>query len=127
MNRRHAVCRPHLNREVAEVVRYIRQHACDGLRMKDLVERTVLTPVTLKRRFQRVLGRSPKAEIVRVQLARAKQLLADTDFNLSQIALAAGFGYPEYLIAVFKKKTGQTPGQYRAAVERLAPVPPHVG
>jgi LacI family transcriptional regulator len=74
-----------------------------------------MTRVTLKRRFVKLLGRSPKAEIVRVQLTRVKQLLVETDLSQARIAELAGFNHPEYLSALFKQKMGQTPGQYRAA------------
>ena len=41
------------------------------------------------------------------------QLLAETDLPLKQIADKTGFEHPEYLSTAFKKRTGQTPGQYR--------------
>src|SRR5262249_1686120 len=68
----------------------------------------------LERQFSKNLGRTPKAEIVRVQLDRVKQLLAETVCPLKKIALEAGFKHTEYMCAGFKSKFGQTPGQYRA-------------
>jgi AraC-like DNA-binding protein len=69
----------------------------------------------LERRFAALVGRAPKAEILQVQLQRAKELLASTDFPLNVIAEKAGFKHPEYFNAIFKKKTGTTPGRYRTA------------
>jgi LacI family transcriptional regulator len=34
---------------------------------------------------------------------------------LAQIASLAGYAHPEYMSVVFKRETGQTPGQFRAA------------
>jgi LacI family transcriptional regulator len=107
------------DREVAQAVRFIREHACEGINVEDLLQEVPVTRVTLKRRFERLLGHSPKAEMVRVQLARVKQLLVETDFSLAQVAVLAGFKHAEYLSAVFKQKTGQTPGQYREVHQRL--------
>ena len=59
------------------------------------------------------LGRSPKDEILRVRLNRAKQLLAQTDFSLAMVTKKVGFEHTEYLSVIFKKKTGLTPGQFR--------------
>ena len=65
-----------------------------------------------------LLGRSPKAEILRVQLDRAKQLLMDSDLSLALVAEKAGFEHPEYMSRVFKKKIGMPPGQFRAVEGR---------
>jgi LacI family transcriptional regulator len=59
------------------------------------------------------MGRSPKAEVVRLRLEKVKRLLADTDWNLSQIAEKTGFNYGEYLHTVFTQKNGITPGEFR--------------
>jgi len=61
------------------------------------------------------LGRSPQAERRAVRLRRVQQLLAETDWTLPRIAEAAGIEHPEYLSVVFKRETGQTPGQFRQA------------
>jgi AraC-like DNA-binding protein len=59
------------------------------------------------------MGHSPKHEILNFRLNRAKQLLAETDFPLSLIAEKIGLEHTEYLSRIFKKKTGQTPVEYR--------------
>jgi LacI family transcriptional regulator len=71
----------------------------------------------LERRFRKYLKRSPQIEIRSVQLKRVKQLLAETDLPLERIAALAGFEHPEYMSVVFKRETGQTPGQYRRATQ----------
>lgn len=73
---------------------------------------------TLERRFAEVLGRSPKDEILRVRLARVKQLLIDTDHPLTTIARLVGMEHHEYLSALFKAKTGETPGNFRKRMGR---------
>ena len=101
------------DREVAGADRFIRENACKGIKVDDVLEAVPLSRSVLERRFVQLLGRTPKAEIVRVQLERVKQLLAETDFPLAQVAAMTGFEHPEYLSVVFKNKTGQTPGMYR--------------
>jgi LacI family transcriptional regulator len=71
----------------------------------------------LERRFRKYLGRSPQAEINRGRIKRIRQLLAETDLPLSRIAELVGYEHPEYMSVVFKRETGQTPGQYRAEVQ----------
>jgi LacI family transcriptional regulator len=102
--------------EIAKAVRLIRARACDGLTVHDLLELCPLSANALERRFTRLLGRTPKAEIIRVRLQRVVELLAEADLSLAAIAARTGFTHPEYLSAVFKEKMGTTPGQYRRRV-----------
>ena len=102
------------DRHIAAAARSIREHACDGINVSHVLKAVPLSRSSLERRFARVLGRSPKAEILRVQLERAKKLLAETEFPLSLIAEKSGFKHPEYLSVIFKKKAGLTPGRFRA-------------
>jgi LacI family transcriptional regulator len=106
--------------DLAGAVRFIRDHACEGITVEDVLTQIPLSWSGLERQFSKILGRSPKAEITRVQLERVKHLLSETDLPLKDIAARSGFAHTEYLSVVFKKKTGQTPGQYRKHVQRGA-------
>jgi LacI family transcriptional regulator len=102
--------------EIAEAVRLIRTRACDGLTVAELVQACSLSASSLERRFTRLLGRTPKAEIIRVRLQHVVELLAEPSLSLAAVADQCGFKYPEYLNAVFKKQFGMSPGQYRRRV-----------
>ncbi len=102
------------DRHITTATQYIREHACEGIDVSNVLKVVPLSRSTLERRFYRVLGHSPKEEILRTRLARAKQLLAETDFSLAQVASKVGFEHPEYLSVIFKKKTTLTPGEFRA-------------
>jgi len=101
------------DREVAAAVRLIRQQACDGVTVADLLRQVPLSRRVLERRFTRCVGRTPHAEILRVKLNRVKQLLAETDLSVEAIAGLAGFEHPEYLSVTFKRETGVRPGAFR--------------
>jgi LacI family transcriptional regulator len=108
---------------VAAALRIIRAHACDGLNVDDLLghlsrQSLLVSRSTLERRFAEVLGHSPKDEILRVRLARIKQLLIDTDYPLTTIARLVGVEHHEYLSALFKAQTGETPGSFRQRMGR---------
>jgi LacI family transcriptional regulator len=98
---------------IAATVRQIRQHACDGITVADLLRQVPLSRRVLESRFQRCLGRTPHAEIVRVKLNRAKQLLLETDLSVEAIARLAGFEHPEYFSVTFKREVGLRPGAFR--------------
>jgi LacI family transcriptional regulator len=98
---------------VATALRYIREQACEGISVADVLKQVPLTRSVLERQFRRYVGRSPQEEIRQVQLKRARQLLAESDLSLAQIAPLAGYRHPEYMSVVFKRLTGETPGQFR--------------
>jgi LacI family transcriptional regulator len=102
------------DRSIATALAVIREHACEGLDVSALLKAVPLSRSSLERRFVRLLGRSPNAEILRVKLNRTKQLLMDSDLPLIVIAEKAGFESQEYMSRVFKKKLGMTPGQFRS-------------
>jgi LacI family transcriptional regulator len=107
--------------ETAEAVRLIRTRACGGLTVRQLLASCSLSSSSLERRFTQLLGRTPKAEILRVKVQRVQELLAHTDLSLAAIAARTGFKYPEYMSYVFKQRVGMTAGQYRSRVGQSSP------
>jgi LacI family transcriptional regulator len=101
------------DRELARVCRFIRQHACEGINVKDVAEFTSLSRRQLERRFREELQRTPHEEITAIQVAKVKQLLCESDMTLEQITPIAGYSHKERLSAVFKRETGQAPGAFR--------------
>jgi len=107
------------DRNVAAALSYIREHACRGTSVEAVLKHAAASRSQLEKKFRRYLGRSPQSEIRRVQVARIKQLLIDTDFPLKKIADLTGFEHVEYLSVVFKRFTGETPGGYRKKRQNL--------
>jgi LacI family transcriptional regulator len=102
------------DQQIAAAVRFIREHACEGIDVSDVLRAVPMSRSTLDRRFVNILGRSPKDEILRVRLGRVKQLLAETDFPLSLISEKAGLEHVEHLSRIFKSRVGLTPSEFRA-------------
>jgi LacI family transcriptional regulator len=101
------------DRDVARAVQFIREHACEGINVSDVLRAVPLSRRVLEQRFQRLLGCTPREEILHVRLARVKQLLGETDLPLYLVAERTGFEHVEYLSVVFKRETGRTPSAWR--------------
>ncbi|HSU69636.1 MAG TPA: DNA-binding transcriptional regulator [Tepidisphaeraceae bacterium] len=99
--------------EVSAAVRYIREHACDGIGIDQVLEVVPLSRRALESRFRKLLGRTPHEEIVRVQIERARELLTQTDLPLKAIANRLSIPHAEYLNVLFKRVVGEPPGTYR--------------
>jgi LacI family transcriptional regulator len=106
--------------DVAAALRLIRERARHGLTVAEVLREVPLSRSLLERRMRQAIGRTPKAEILRVQLDGVRELLAETNLSLDQIAHRAGYKHTQNMVELFKKKFGQTPGAYRRAVQKGA-------
>ena len=99
--------------DIATALRFIREHALEGINVADVVRHVPLSRRVLESRFKKILGRSPHEELTRLKLERIKQLLTETDLSLSEIARRTGFEHDEYMCVFFRKLEGMPPGQFR--------------
>ena len=98
---------------VAAALRFIRERACYGVTVQEVLGHLAVSRSWLERSFRKLLNRSPQAEIRNVQLKRCKELLRTTTLSLEKIAQLTGFEHPEYMNVVFKREVGETPGRFR--------------
>jgi LacI family transcriptional regulator, galactose operon repressor len=105
------------DRQLAAGARFLREHVFEAITVNDVARAAGMSRRVFERRFVNQVGRAPKTEVLRLRLERVKELLADTDWTLAQIAESTGFKYSEYLHAVFTQKMGTTPGKFRAAAK----------
>ena len=103
------------NPEVAAAIAFIHQHSCEPIRVADVVEAVQVSRSTLEARFK-ALGRTIHGEIQRLQVERARFLIATTDLPIKQIAAMAGFAHVHYMTTIFRQHTGWTPAEYRKHV-----------
>ncbi len=104
--------------EVASVVRFVREHACEGIDLHDIVEYSGFSRSTLLRKTKKVLGRSLHEEIIRVRLQRVHYLLTETNLSIESITHKSGFNHRQYMGKVFKAEYGETLAEYRKRFHR---------
>jgi LacI family transcriptional regulator len=98
---------------IAAAWRFIRERACEGIQVGEVVRAAGLTRRVLDRRFLELTGRTPRDEIARQRVERMRQLLAETDLTIAEIALRTGFDHVEYATVFFQRETGMTPSAFR--------------
>jgi len=101
------------DRQLAAGLRFLRENAFRHIDMNQVARAAGLSRRVLERRFLTQVGRSPKAEVIRLRVERAKELLLETAWSLAEVAEKTGFTHGEYLHSVFTLKTGMTPGEFR--------------
>lgn len=104
--------------DVAAALHFIRENACTGINVSDVVRQTNLSRRVLETRFNRLLGRTPHAEITRLRIERVKRLLVETDLPLAAIAERTGYRHVEYLTVAFRNIVGVPPSVFRQEAAR---------
>jgi LacI family transcriptional regulator len=99
--------------DLVQAVAFIRERACQGIDVEDVVRAVGVSRATLERKFAACLQTTPRHAILRVQMDRVKWLLAESDCSLDQIAQRTGYKTQSHLSVAFKRETGVTPGEYR--------------
>jgi LacI family transcriptional regulator len=108
------------NAEVAEAIRYIREHACRPCTVPDVLNHVPVGRRWLERQFASTLGRTPHDEIIRVRIDAAQRLLLHPEISLDEIAARCGFSAYQNFIRTFRQMTGITPAAYRRTALRGA-------
>ena len=106
------------DRALVSALGFIRDNLGTKLRMDQVARVVGLSRSVLERRFAEILGTSPAAYLANARLDRVRQLLAETDMPVAEIAEQAGYGAPEYMTAMFQRKFSITPLRYRKEMRR---------
>ncbi|HET8903222.1 MAG TPA: helix-turn-helix transcriptional regulator, partial [Saccharospirillum sp.] len=84
------------------------------LTLTDMAEVTGLSDYHFARMFKQATGYPPHRYVLHRRLTRARQLLADTPLNMTEIALRCGFGSSSHFSNRFRAETGVSPTVYRS-------------
>ncbi len=99
--------------EVANILRFIRKQAKDGITVTDILKAFPISRRSLEQRFREKVDRSPAEEIRRARFEHVCRLLLDTDKSIATIAHESGFASGAGLSQAFQQHFQQTPGNYR--------------
>ena len=112
--------------DVAAAVEYIRQHACEHIRVADVLKDIVISRSTLETRFRKIMHKTIHDEIQQTMLIRAQQLIVEGKLTLRQVANKAGFAHAQHMNKLFHQRLGQTPGEFQQMVQLGLPTRPSV-
>jgi LacI family transcriptional regulator len=98
---------------IARVIEAVRDRACKGLTIADLVDVAGMPRWKLEKRFKEIVGHSIHDDMVRVRLAETRRLIRTTDLPLKVVATRSGFHSVAYMTTVFRRSFGITPALFR--------------
>jgi AraC-like DNA-binding protein len=95
------------------ILTYIDEHPGSALGLSQLAKQASVTPAHFSRAFKKLTGLNVTEYVTAKRIIRAKELLIETDANISDIAERCGFESLPHFHRMFKKLTGMTPAYYK--------------
>jgi len=102
-----------LSEETLCMKTYLDNHVAQKISLKELGDMVFLSESQIVRLFKRDLGMTPYEYSLSLKLDQAKKLLRNSRLQVREIAEYLAFCDEHYFSYIFKKKTGQTPLEYR--------------
>lgn len=100
---------------LSHVIERMEQSIEEPVSPGDLADAVGMSTRQLERLFRRYLNRSPKRYYMELRLARARNLLMQTDLSVINVALACGFASPSHFSKCYRAQYGTTPYRERGA------------
>jgi AraC-like DNA-binding protein len=108
----------HVAERLEQTIAQIRQAPGKDYRVDDLARQAALSPSRFIERFKQITGMPPRHFLLDCRLEQAKHALEKTATPITKLALDLGFDSSQHFANTFKRATGTTPTQWRAAAAR---------
>jgi DNA-binding response OmpR family regulator len=89
--------------------------ADEDFNVDELCKKLLIGRSTLFKKIQALTGETPNDFIQGYRLERGAQLLRENYGNVTEVAMAVGFGSPQYFAKCFKDRFHRSPKEYQAA------------
>ncbi|MCI8372926.1 MAG: helix-turn-helix transcriptional regulator [Lachnospiraceae bacterium] len=97
---------------------YIARHYASRLTLKEVADYVHLNPAYFSSLFKKTYGMSFKEFLNRIRIEKSRQLLTETNYDIIDIAIIAGFEDQSYFTKLFRQYYGLPPRQYRKKLFR---------
>ncbi|RMA42519.1 GlxA family transcriptional regulator [Rhodophyticola porphyridii] len=101
--------------KLGQVIRMMEQNIEDPISPSVLASEVGMSTRQLERLFRRYLNRSPKRYYMELRLAKARNLLMQTDMSVINVALACGFASPSHFSKCYRAHYDTTPYRERGS------------
>lgn len=91
---------------------YIEEHYSGSISAKELSKLCSMSETNLRRKFREYTGQPPLDYQLGLRIRKARELLLERKYNVSEVARAVGFEDVNYFSRLFKKRVGVSPQTY---------------
>jgi AraC family transcriptional regulator len=92
---------------------HLEEYLAEPFNLAELASTAGMSEFHFSRLFKKATGVSPSRHLIRQRIARAQQLLQETDLSIIRVGIAVGYSSPSHFAQVFKRETGLLPSLYR--------------
>ncbi|MBW7452749.1 response regulator [Paenibacillus sepulcri] len=100
-------------RIIETALRYIHDNYHLGISLNSVAEHIYLNPSYFSRLFHAEVGETLSRYLIRIRIAKAKELLEQTLLKIYEIADRVGYKDFRHFVKIFKEYEGMTPAQFR--------------
>jgi AraC-like DNA-binding protein len=101
--------------EIWKARKFIEEHSAEELSLSKLAKAVNTSSNHLSEKFKQVTGVNFVEYVARARFEKARDLLLNSNRRISEIAFAVGFQSLSQFNRVFKKLSGKSPTEHRAA------------
>lgn len=101
---------------INKVIDFFSEHLDCDYSLEEILKIVNYSPYHFIRIFKSEVGKTPHEFFMDMKIDRAKELLKDGKYSITEISFICGFRNPSHFSAVFKKKVGVSPMQYHKLV-----------
>ncbi len=97
---------------LVRVKEYIEQHFAENICADELSRFCSMSETSLRRKFREYIGQPPLDYQIGLRIKRARELLLERKYNVTEVASLVGFDDVNYFSRLFKKRVGISPQGY---------------
>jgi AraC-like DNA-binding protein len=105
------------NESIRLARRFLDRYYDSPITIDQLSREVALSPYYFIRLFRRVYRQTPHQYLVQQRIARAKELLRNTNVPITEICVEVGFESLGSFSTLFRKVAGISPSAYRSSVQ----------
>ncbi len=102
---------------IAYTKQYLKENSGSNLSFQLLADQIGYSYDRFRHIFRETVGISPAKYLYNVRIDKAKKLLLNSGYSVSQIAKMTNLGSVAHFVDIFKKETGLTPLKFRKTLE----------
>jgi AraC family transcriptional regulator len=100
--------------KLRQAIQFIRDNLDRNIGFHDIAAHLNMSPYHFSRMFKRSAGDSPHRYVVRCRVERAKELLVQTSWPITDVAFDVGYRSQSHFTTCFSRLVGVSPAAFRA-------------
>nr|WP_307992856.1 helix-turn-helix domain-containing protein [uncultured Niameybacter sp.] len=103
---------------IRKVLAYVEEHLEENIKIEDMLEGVSWSESRFKVVFRECMGVPPKEYVLRKKMEKARELIEEDKYSITDIAYKMGFSSSQYFTVVFKRFNMHTPTKYQSLYKK---------